>query len=414
MKPKIFFIVIAENQETEEKVSKIIINERNSAGCVTSSQYKNMIGDDFTKTFVDIKEFFRIRKNSVALYFLLFPPDNLAPDNDFLNRKYDDIQHFSNDLTKYFSVWFVGDTDPHVPGELLPHCRSYLDWNSLEQSLRKYIRLQEQVEEIPVSETISIESIPVSDKTSRSLDEPLDVEISSARHLTEEIPLMPSYFREKEPITKDYPQKLTKIIVRVKTKEEPAMEKWITIFAASEAKEYVNELQNCLNQEMIKMRLKYRINIWYYSNVWEIGYDTITALIEYSKERENQGGYAVCFFTPDDTATIRGAEYYISRDNVWLEYGLFAARFNPTRVFAVCPNNPVKKDDKELDWHCPTDFNIQKIPYTFDPQNMNLHIKILASDIAGRINRQTTNPSGIGQATREDKNGSGWGINPKS
>jgi len=162
----------------------------------------------------------------------------------------------------------------------------------------------------------------------------------------------------------------------------------ITIFGASEADDYVRELCLNLNQALLNRSLPspFTCTTWRNPAIFGTGSDTINALIQYANEGKVRGDYAVFLFSPDDTATIRKKEYFVSRDNVWLEYGLFSAILGPSNVFAVFPENPVCKDDKQMDWHHPSDFATQKTPYQFfEKEHRDIYLKLVATEIADKI-----------------------------
>lgn len=52
----------------------------------------------------------------------------------------------------------------------------------------------------------------------------------------------------------------------------------------------------------------------------------------------NENDFAIFVFSPDDVATIRGSESFITRDNTLFEMGLFWGRLKRERVFFIVPD----------------------------------------------------------------------------
>ena len=66
---------------------------------------------------------------------------------------------------------------------------------------------------------------------------------------------------------------------------------------------------------------------------WTNGLSTLVNLVEFTKEFH----YAVFVFFPDDLINIKGIDYYITRDNVSFEAGLFYSQFGNERTFIFKP-----------------------------------------------------------------------------
>lgn len=184
----------------------------------------------------------------------------------------------------------------------------------------------------------------------------------------------------------------------------------IKIFSSSEADDYVAKLHLYLTEEIQNHGLFYQCGTWRNPVTFSNGGDTIAALIEYAKGLKSKKGYAVFFFAPDDDAVIRGEEYYVARDNDWLEFGLFSAILGTSNVFAIFPKSPVKKQGVEKKWHHPTDFAIQHRTYEFkdDLDQAKTSLQQVASDIAAIILNQNSIKSTPHNHT------DGIGFNPKS
>ena len=91
------------------------------------------------------------------------------------------------------------------------------------------------------------------------------------------------------------------------------------------------------------MNMDYDCVLWSDPMVWENGEVTLTSLIHRAQKLKKEEGFAIALFTPDDIVELRNETQYCSRDNVWLEYGLFVGIMDKSRVFAVCPSEPVEK-----------------------------------------------------------------------
>lgn len=136
--------------------------------------------------------------------------------------------------------------------------------------------------------------------------------------------------------------------------------------------------------------MQYDCIVWFDPLVWGNGDVTLVSLIEKANNLKQEEGFAVVLFTPDDIIKIRNEVMYCSRDNVWLEYGLFVGIIDRSRVFAVCPCNPVVKSERKLEWRKPSDFQQYALSYEYNDQikDSEQRLKEIATEIADRINRQ--------------------------
>lgn len=165
------------------------------------------------------------------------------------------------------------------------------------------------------------------------------------------------------------------------------MSKELLILSAGVAEPYLLNLSNYLNQEFHERKMNYTCVPWTEQIIYSPGADTISSLLSYGKKLKDSAGYTLCLFTPDDEITINRKKYYVSRDNVWLEYGLFSGILGPERVFAVCPNETIIKNDKKAKWHRPSDFTTQEYRYEYsDNIEKSLDkLRVLSARIVGKI-----------------------------
>lgn len=138
------------------------------------------------------------------------------------------------------------------------------------------------------------------------------------------------------------------------------------------------------------MNMQYDCIVWFDPLVWGNGDVTLISLIEKAKKLKQDEGFAIVLFTPDDIIELRDEIMYCSRDNVWLEYGLFVGIIDRSRVFAVCPCSPVVKSEGKLKWRKPSDFQQYALSYEYNNQlkDSEYRLKEIATEIADRINRQ--------------------------
>lgn len=164
----------------------------------------------------------------------------------------------------------------------------------------------------------------------------------------------------------------------------------IIILGSSEGTAYAEKLQALLLDRFRHMEMDYDCVLWSDPLVWENGGVTLTSLVNKAQELKREKGFAISLFTPDDTITYRKNVQFCSRDNVWLEYGLFVGIMDISRVFAVCPCNPVKKASEKKNWRKPTDFQQYEIRYVYKDriEDATETLTKVATEIADRINRK--------------------------
>lgn len=186
----------------------------------------------------------------------------------------------------------------------------------------------------------------------------------------------------------------------------------VLIIGSTEGLEYARKLEHALSQQLYNRKINYRCTVWDNYNLWQNGKVTLESLVDLAQKMNSKSdvkGFVVAFFTPDDIIILREEAMFCSRDNVWLEYGLFAGILGSERVFAVCPqkiNRPsaflrridcISKDEKRniVKWHKPTDFQQNEIPYEYSgirTEKIELTIKEIANVIAQKIENKITDP----------------------
>lgn len=185
------------------------------------------------------------------------------------------------------------------------------------------------------------------------------------------------------------------------------MRRHIIILGSNEGKAYAEKLQTLLLNRFRHMQMDYDCVLWSDPLAWENGGVTLTSLINKAQELRREKGFAIALFTPDDTLKCRNSIQFCSRDNVWLEYGLFVGIMDISRVFAVCPCNPVKKASEEKNWRKPTDFQQYEMKYVYNDciEDAVENLVTIATEIADRINLELPRePPGVSGSLSTDQN----------
>ena len=169
------------------------------------------------------------------------------------------------------------------------------------------------------------------------------------------------------------------------------MKKTVLILGSSEGIAYAEKMQNLLMSRFRNMNMDYDCVLWSDPMVWENGevtWTTLTSLIHRAQKLKKEEGFAIALFTPDDIVELRNETQYCSRDNVWLEYGLFVGIMDKSRVFAVCPSEPVEKGGVKKVWRKPSDFQQYEMNYEYKDtvKEAEPGLSGLAVQIADRIN----------------------------
>lgn len=188
------------------------------------------------------------------------------------------------------------------------------------------------------------------------------------------------------------------------------MKESVIILGSSEGKSYAEKLQNLLIGRFRNMNMVYDCVVWFDPLVWENGEVTLASLINKANELRRSNGFAIVLFTPDDIIELRNETMYCSRDNVWFEYGLFVGIIDKSRVFAICPKNPIRKNGEGKIWRRPSDFQQYALQYEYREQleESEIGLNVVATEIADRINRRFPQiPSSVNQISdnpkRDDK-----------
>ena len=166
------------------------------------------------------------------------------------------------------------------------------------------------------------------------------------------------------------------------------MKKTVLILGSSEGLSYAEKMQNLLMSRFRNMNMDYDCILWSDPMIWENGEVTLTSLIHKAQKLKKEEGFVIVLFTPDDMLELRSEKQCCSRDNVWLEYGLFVGIVDKSRVFAVCPDSPIEKDGVKILWRKPTDFQQYAIKYKFKDtvKESESSLCSIAVQIADRIN----------------------------
>ena len=166
------------------------------------------------------------------------------------------------------------------------------------------------------------------------------------------------------------------------------MRKEILIVGSNEGTTYAEKMQNLLLDRFRNMKMDYDCILWSDSMVWENGEVTLNSLIHAAQKLKNNEGFVIALFTPDDIVELRDERQYCSRDNVWLEYGLFVGIMDKSRVFAMCPIDPIEKNNIKMKWRRPSDFQQYEMKYEYKDSVKDVEscLSSLAVQIADRIN----------------------------
>jgi predicted nucleotide-binding protein len=191
----------------------------------------------------------------------------------------------------------------------------------------------------------------------------------------------------------------------------------ILVIGSTEGSKHAEFLIKYLNKKFYDagfVQNEYRCISWQDDDNWKNGTHTWNSLYEKALDLRKNNGFVIAMFSPDDIVTIRGKKSCIGRDNVWLEYGLFAGVLGSDRVFALVPNfgSTFGRVDangkakyvlgKKLEFHRPSDMEgMYRIDYRFntpyqeDDGEMKATLYEAVDKIYNKIRPQKTN-SGSG------------------
>lgn len=166
--------------------------------------------------------------------------------------------------------------------------------------------------------------------------------------------------------------------------------KTVLILGSSEGIAYAEKMQNLLIRRFRNMKMAYDCVLWSDPMVWENGEVTLNSLIHRAQKLKEEAGFVITLFTPDDIVELRSETQYCSRDNVWLEYGLFVGIMGSSRVFVMCPKEPVEKSGEKKIWRKPSDFQQYEMQYEYSDslKEAESSLSEFAVQIADRINRE--------------------------
>ena len=166
--------------------------------------------------------------------------------------------------------------------------------------------------------------------------------------------------------------------------------KTVLILGSSEGIAYAEKMQNLLIRRFRNMKMAYDCVLWSDPMVWENGEVTLNSLIHRAQKLKEEAGFVITLFTPDDIVELRSETQYCSRDNVWLEYGLFVGIMGSSRGFVMCPKEPVEKSGEKKIWRTPSDFQQYEMQYEYSDslKEAESSLSEFAVQIADRINRE--------------------------
>lgn len=111
----------------------------------------------------------------------------------------------------------------------------------------------------------------------------------------------------------------------------------VFIGSSSEGVEYAEKLKILLDKKLCRYNLQ--CVVWNEPGTFSLSDTTIDNLESLGKELSKNFGYAILLLTPDDKIKHRGEEYFIPRDNVVFELGLFTGILGRQRTFCMRPAN---------------------------------------------------------------------------
>lgn len=419
------YIVVAHDEKTEKKYVKIIKNKLEELGL---AQFYSL---HFTSAIIK-KTFYSIGSEFFDTFFR-----NVA--TEFGEECHYHILVFSEN-EQYFDL--LGDEAEKIINAVV---RSFGSWNE-----RFNIRLffLNQCDKDPLFTRFKhyrpvcydIKSDDTESKKTSLLRNALKLYVGSAENI---IPLKVNddlKIKEKKSIVYEGNDRIPDNTVLFEKQYQPSkdifsqdtilggemMKTIIIILSANSANTYMlnikNYLQELLNRRSLDGKF-YDVRSWNTPGTMLTGRSTLPNLMEMGRKIQANGGFALCIFTPDDPCTIKGNKVFVSRDNVWLEYGLFSGLLGLDRVFVLCPH-PDREiqitseyGSEELEarhWHYPSDFNLQGYRYTYtgeyenDKYEINTHI----SNIADEIIEKSGSPSVTGNDLRTKELTDSRGQNP--
>lgn len=138
------------------------------------------------------------------------------------------------------------------------------------------------------------------------------------------------------------------------------MAKKLFIASSKEGLEYASAFKQLLSDHFTFLDLDITCVLWSDRGIFRNGESTLASLEHIATElyacgNQQEMGYAVFILTPDEKVILREKEYYIARDNVIFEYGLFLGKLGHTRTFVLVP--PTDLGDGLPSFHMLTDLN---------------------------------------------------------
>lgn len=107
----------------------------------------------------------------------------------------------------------------------------------------------------------------------------------------------------------------------------------------------------------------------------------------------NESAFGVFIMAPDDYMEMRGDPYWVPRDNVLLEVGMFLGGMGRKNTFLICP-----KDGDTKKFHLPSDLSgVQYLTYPshFGDDNIRAKFNSACMEIEAEIVRQIKKNGGL-------------------
>lgn len=123
-------------------------------------------------------------------------------------------------------------------------------------------------------------------------------------------------------------------------------ERKLFIGSSSEARNQSNVIDWIVSELESKVP-DVEVHVWDEKSLWAFGVSTLDNLVEFTKEFF----YSIFIFFPDDIINYRGVDYYITRDNVIFESGLFYSKLGKDRTFIFKPSKLINATPDKFQLH---------------------------------------------------------------
>lgn len=161
----------------------------------------------------------------------------------------------------------------------------------------------------------------------------------------------------------------------------------ILFLSSGKAKNFADNIRQILSdriQNNALLRGEYDCLSWDNRRLFKKSHTTFDSLLDYAQWLRYSDGYAVCVLYPDDIlfkdGDKNGKPYYVPRDNVIFELGLFYGTLGKGKTFFLCCDSANKKIV-----HNPSDLNgVMSFRYHWD-NDANSPSKDAAKDLAVQL-----------------------------